>query len=127
MAAPEAKRQRRTRDAVLSSMPDLQVIVEEETFEAHTLILATVSPVFRQMLNTSMSEGLWTQVKLPGKSKEEFKEFLDILQPKTTTKLTEKNVVFLSCWADEYQVETLKTSCEEFLMKTPCNVQLGKL
>ena len=65
------------------------------------------------MLNTSMSEGLQKQVKLPGKQKDEFAEFWGILQPMISTELTKDNVAFLTRWADEYQVETLRTRCEK--------------
>ena len=42
----------------------------------------------------------------------------------TNTKITEENVVLLTRWADEYQVELLRTSCEEFLMKSvPVDVE----
>merc|ERR1712050_722184 len=35
----------------------------------------------------------------------------------TITELTKENVTFLSKWADEYQVETLKNKCEDYLIK----------
>ena len=60
-----------------------------------------------------MSEGLQKQVKLPGKQKDEFAEFWGILQPMISTELTKDNVAFLTRWADEYQVETLRTRCEK--------------
>ena len=69
MEGPTAKRQRTKREAVISSESDLQIIVEDETFRVHSLILKMVSPVFLQMLTSDMCEGLQKQVTLTGKKK----------------------------------------------------------
>jgi len=96
--------------------PDLRIVVENEVVDVHSLILVMVSPVFRTMLAADMSEKESKQIVLPDKSANEFRTFWDILQPLTATKVTTKNAVFLSKWASEYQIDSLKRSCEEFML-----------
>ena len=100
-----------------SVKPDLQVIVEDETFEVHSLLLMLASPVFNNMLMAGMDEGFRKVVTLPGKKKSEFISFWKSLQPLSTESLTPENAIFLTAWADECQVDVLKARCEEYLVK----------
>ena len=95
---------------------DLTVMVEDEAFPVHYLLLVLVSPVFGRMLATNMTEKQQKTITLTGKKKSEFKAFWDIIQPMTTTTVTKENVCFLSIWANEYQVDTLKDRCETLMM-----------
>ena len=101
--------------------PDLRVKPEEDAGEdeecvVHSLILMLASPVFRQMLMTTMGEQKRGEVRLPGKSKAEFLDFYASMQPFASVRFTDESAVYLSRWADEYQVSALKDLCEDYMM-----------
>ena len=73
----------------------------------HSLVLMVNSPVFRRMLETDMDERHTGEIKLPGKSRAEFLDFVDSLQIATQSPLTADSATYLSRWADEYQVDAL--------------------
>ncbi|CAE8615494.1 unnamed protein product [Polarella glacialis] len=100
----------------LCSGGDLSVHVEGAILVVHSLILALASPVFKAMLGSGMQEGLGKEIFLKGKSKEEFVHFWRLLQPGNFEPVTQENVHCLLRWADEYQVEGLKSRCEEHLV-----------
>mmetsp|Transcript_4776 Transcript_4776/g.8203 ORF Transcript_4776/g.8203 Transcript_4776/m.8203 type:complete len:259 (+) Transcript_4776:138-914(+) len=108
---PPAKRMR-TDDAG----HDLNVIVEGETIGVHSQLLTIVSPVFKRMLNSGMTESQTKEVSLPDKKKEEFLTFMEVIQPLTDVKWTAEKAQFLARWADEYGVEALRKRCEDQLL-----------
>mmetsp|Transcript_9232 Transcript_9232/g.16626 ORF Transcript_9232/g.16626 Transcript_9232/m.16626 type:complete len:259 (+) Transcript_9232:64-840(+) len=95
---------------------DLNIIIEGETVSVHSQVLAIVSPVFLGMLNSGMIESQKQEISLPGKKKEEFVVFMEIIQPMSRVQVTTENCYFLARWADEYAVEVLKEKCEDMLM-----------
>jgi len=113
---PAAKRPRVSSASGFSADTDLQVVVEDEVFHVHSLVLMLVSPVFKNMLCGNLVESQEGKITLHEKDKEEFRVFLTAIMPASTFELTAANVEFLVRWTDEYQVEGLKTKCEEFLM-----------
>ena len=97
---------------------DVKIVVGDGEVSVHSVILILASPVFEKMLSSCMHEGSATEITLPGKKRSEFVTFYKALQLYSMEPLTEDSAVFLSCWADEYQIEALKTKCEEYLVSS---------
>ena len=97
---------------------DVKIVVGDGEVEVHSVILILASPVFEKMLSSCMHEGSATEITLPGKKRSEFVTFYKALQLYSMEPLTEDSATFLSCWADEYQIEALKTKCEEYLVSS---------
>eukprot|EP00747_Dinoflagellata_sp_TGD_P223507 gnl/TRDRNA2_/TRDRNA2_95057_c0_seq1.p1 gnl/TRDRNA2_/TRDRNA2_95057_c0~~gnl/TRDRNA2_/TRDRNA2_95057_c0_seq1.p1 ORF type:complete len:297 (-),score=39.35 gnl/TRDRNA2_/TRDRNA2_95057_c0_seq1:211-1101(-) len=120
---PNAKKRR------FSRKPDLQVVVEDETFHVHSRDLMAASEVFEQMLESDMREGEEGQITLAGKSKEEFRTLLTHLVPVRGAALpiiTEENVFVLLKWADEYQIEGLTGRCQTYLVSSVSHLPAEK-
>ena len=99
--------------------PDLKIILDDGELEVHALILELASPVFASMLCSDMKEGSENLVRLPGKIKTEFQTFYKALQLYSMEALTPSTALSLATWADEYQVEALKSKCDDFLISQP--------
>lgn len=99
--------------------PDLKIILDDGELEVHALILELASPVFASMLSSDMKEGSENLVRLPGKIKTEFQTFYKALQLYSMEALTPSTALSLAKWADEYQVEALKSKCDDFLLSQP--------
>ena len=97
--------------------PDLKIVVDDGELEVRSQILEFASPVFAKMLNSAMTEGSGTSIKLPGKNKSELEAFCNSLHICSMRPLTKENAMFLAQWADEYQIDALKNQCEEFLIE----------
>mmetsp|Transcript_11252 Transcript_11252/g.20570 ORF Transcript_11252/g.20570 Transcript_11252/m.20570 type:complete len:261 (-) Transcript_11252:122-904(-) len=110
-AQPPAKRMKMD-----ESCQDLHIEIEGETLTVHSQFLTFVSPVFRSMLSSGMTESRTKAICLPDKKKEEFVVFMEAIQPLSKLRLTPENAPFLARWADEYGVDVLKEKCEEHLM-----------
>eukprot|EP00449_Zooxanthella_nutricula_P004754 CAMPEP_0198517124 /NCGR_PEP_ID=MMETSP1462-20131121/18341_1 /TAXON_ID=1333877 /ORGANISM="Brandtodinium nutriculum, Strain RCC3387" /LENGTH=164 /DNA_ID=CAMNT_0044246675 /DNA_START=1 /DNA_END=492 /DNA_ORIENTATION=+ len=82
----------------------------------HSAVLVLASPVFETMLGSPMQEGSEDEIKLPGKTHDEFTAFYKSLHISTMEPLTPKTAMLLSRWADEYQVGSLMAKCEEYLI-----------
>eukprot|EP00434_Breviolum_minutum_P013228 symbB.v1.2.011653.t6/scaffold789.1/size230748/14 len=103
--------------------PDLKIVVDDGELDVHSLLLQLASPVFASMLNSEMQEGMTNSISLPGKTKGELEMFYKSLQVSTEEALTPEIATCLVKWADEYQIENLKTKCEQFLLSQPVNAQ----
>ena len=103
-------------DGTFSMEPDIEIHAGGEIVEAHSIILMMSSPVFRQMLTTGMSEGRCGRINLPDKSATELRCFIDSLSTVTFKELTNETAIFLSRWAEEYEVLQLKDKCEAKIM-----------
>jgi len=99
------------------SDPDLKIIVDDGEVMVHSLILMLASPVFDRMLSSSMREGSGAEARLPGKTEVEFSTFYKSLQLNTMEPLTPESATFLCRWADEYQIDALKSKCEQHLIQ----------
>jgi len=75
------------------------------------------SPVFRQMLTSGMVEEQSRTIRLPEKDAAELRCFIASLATTTFEPLTNETAIFLSRWAEEYQVQRLKDLCEEHIIK----------
>ena len=69
---------------------DLVLVVEDEKFHIHRLILSLHSPVFKAMLNTQFKEATASEIPLPGKKAGEILDFLKQLYLKETEGITRK-------------------------------------
>lgn len=101
----------------LDPEPDLRVVVDRTIFHVKSLYLTAQSPVFRQMLSSGMLEGLAEEISLPGKEAVGFELFYSFLNLSNQNVFTFDSALTLSSWADEYQVEGLKSHCDAFLAK----------
>ena len=104
-------------DGTFNMDPDIDIHVEGEIVPGHSSILMVSSPVFRQMLSTNMVEGRSGAIQLKGKNAEELRCFLASLSTATFPPLTDESAMFLSRWADEYEVGPLKAWCEKYIME----------
>ena len=119
-AATAVTMKRRSDDSAFSAFsaePDLQVQIAECIVEVHSQVLMIASAVWRNMLTNGMLEGVNGTVNLMDKDPEEFKLFYGMLHTSTVEPLTDQSAMVLSRWADEYQVEALKSICEDHLIK----------
>ena len=98
------------------SAPDLKIVVDDGELEVHSVILEYASPVFAKMLSSAMKEGSGTSIQLPGKKFTELDTFYKELQLCTMKPLTKETAIFLTHWAEEYQVDSLKDKCEAYLL-----------
>jgi hypothetical protein len=100
---------------------DLKVTFDDGTsVDAHALILVLASPVFRDLL-TDDDGGMKKELHLPGKSGDEFTTFVQALLPASLRfhDLTDEATYLVLCrWAHEYEVDALRTLCEDHLLKS---------
>ena len=90
---------------------DIVFMVENEPFHCHYSILSFCSPVFQAMFRENcFSEGRDKRTELPGKKRDVFEVFLDLLYPlvpgydmPTNRTILEKVLEY----ADEYQVQSV--------------------
>ena len=116
-----------TRSKLLADVPhDLTVRFDDgSAIEAHALILVLASPVFRELL-TNDDGGMRTEIQLAGKSSAEFLTFLQALLPASLrfNALTDEATYFVLCrWAHEFEVDALRTLCEDHLLKSVAVVE----
>ncbi|KOO32879.1 hypothetical protein Ctob_012970 [Chrysochromulina tobinii] len=104
---------------ILNVPKDLEVKFDDgQVVQAHALILVLASPVFRDLL-TDDQGSLHTKISLPGKRADEFNLFQQALLPASLrfAALTDEATFFTLCrWAHEYEVDALKTLCEDHLI-----------
>uniref|UniRef100_A0A7S2HDZ9 BTB domain-containing protein n=1 Tax=Zooxanthella nutricula TaxID=1333877 RepID=A0A7S2HDZ9_9DINO len=106
--------------ARFSIEPDVEVEVEGEAIPVHSYVLMSQSSVFHQMLSGGMCEAASGRMSLPGKNKEEFKEFLRHFECPgigDPPEIEPEVAKWLVGWADEYDVPLLKTRCEKALVE----------
>ncbi|KAL0236188.1 hypothetical protein GEMRC1_002770 [Eukaryota sp. GEM-RC1] len=105
------------------SMSDVIVTVQNDSFNAHKLILSVVSPVFHTMLNKDFKEGITGEVNIPDQDPNAFQVFLDFIY---TSKL-DCNVTLLAPLLElgqRYQVLPLVSLCLELLCDELTPVEL---
>lgn len=95
--------------------PDVHFVFGDVSVPAYSQVLMNASPVFRQMLLARMTERASGRIELPDKSKDEFEVFWGVLV--WAADVTVENCMFLSVWADEYQIEGLRSRCEDVLIQ----------
>ncbi|XP_053408974.1 BTB and MATH domain-containing protein 38-like [Mercenaria mercenaria] len=96
---------------------DLTLLVENKKLYVSKAVLGLVSPVFDRMIQSEFKEGHQTEIELPDKKLDDVKEFLRCIYPNMENDVSEKKFYTILSLADEYQVTSLKTKCEDLLMK----------
>lgn len=97
---------------------DIVLIVEGEEFHCHHTILRLSSPVFSAMFKESFKEGLEKKAELPGKERNSFIVFLNLIYPMSAgyEAPTDRKVVRKVLeYADEYQVDSVKIHIDNIL------------
>lgn len=103
---------------------DVILVVENEQFHVHRLILSLNSPVFKAMFKSQFKEATANEILLPGKKSNEMLDFLTkVYRPHHTKRelqITMENVEHLLLLSDEYQVtEPIFKPCVKFLDEEP--------
>lgn len=89
---------------------DITILVENEEFHCHSSIFKFISPVLYAMFKGNFREARERHVALPGKDKESFNLFLNLVYPMTRKYEPVLNRSVLKTvlqYADEYQVESV--------------------
>ncbi|XP_021358069.1 kelch-like protein 24 [Mizuhopecten yessoensis] len=98
------------------SMADVDIIVEDEKFPCHRLILATMSPYFKAMFHSGMVETRERSITIPGISKSAFVQVRASMYG-SDYNITADNALELLHAAALFQIIPLQEACEEFLAK----------
>lgn len=103
-------------------MSDVQIKCEDQTFDAHQVILATRSPVFRAMFQAEMKEKDSRQLVIRDLKATVIPEMLKYIYTGSCCVKDEKpdmeEVSALLEAADKYQMDVLKEMCEKVLSST---------
>ncbi|XP_057318312.1 speckle-type POZ protein B-like [Microplitis mediator] len=99
---------------------DVILVVGNEKFKAHKLILSTRSPVFSAMFTHEMKENRESEVTIPDIDPEIFNKMLEFIYTDEINNL-DADAAYLLEAADKYQLLNLKSLCEESLSKS-CSI-----
>ncbi|UJR25436.1 hypothetical protein I4U23_006783 [Adineta vaga] len=102
---------------------DIVLIVDNERFYCHRLLLSLVSPVFTRMFDGEFQEHNAQEIVLQNKTSESILELLKYIYPQFHGEITNDNLEDLLLLADEYMIEHLKQPCKDLLMKQLVNFQ----
>jgi len=98
---------------------DVILVVKDEKFHVHRLILSINSPVFKAMFKSEFKEATANEVLLPDKKANEVLDFLKQLYLQEREEITMDNVQHLLKLSDEYQVKAIFEQCVKFLENQP--------
>ena len=102
---------------------DLILVVEDEKFHVHRLILSMNSPVFKAMFKSQFKEATSKEIPLPEKKASEVLDLLKLIYFKHVIKepvvITMSNVEHLLKLSDEYEIKHVFESCVSFVEKQP--------
>ncbi|XP_078374957.1 BTB and MATH domain-containing protein 36-like isoform X1 [Oculina patagonica] len=105
---------------------DVILVVENEKFHVHRLILSMNSPMFKAMFKSEFKEATNNEIPLPDKNASEILDFIKQLYIHVERQeITLESVEHLLKLSDEYQVKVIFDSCVKFLenqLKTEGNV-----
>ncbi|XP_052789764.1 uncharacterized protein LOC128224119 [Mya arenaria] len=97
-------------------LADVTLIVEDRRIPVTKAVLELASPVFLAMFQGDLQEKEKSEIPLPGKRLPAFVKFLKCIYPNIMEKVTVENVYEVVYLANEYQVDHLKTACEQVLL-----------
>ncbi|XP_068759908.1 BTB and MATH domain-containing protein 36-like [Montipora capricornis] len=97
---------------------DLVLLVANEKFHVHRLVLILNSPVFKAMLKSDFTEARSKEITLPEKDPVEILDLLLQLYPQQGDEITMENVEHILKLADEYQMNSVLERCGSFLRIT---------
>ena len=102
---------------------DLILVVEDEKFHVHRLILSINSPVFKAMFKSQFKEATSKEIPLPEKKASEVLDLLKLIYFKHViqepVQITMLNVEHLLKLSDEYEIKHVFQSCVRFVAKQP--------
>ena len=102
---------------------DLILVVEDEKFHVHRLILSMNSPVFKAMFKSQFKEATSEEIPLPEKKASEVLDLLKLIYFKHViqepVEITMLNVEHLLKLSDEYEIKHVFESCVSFVEKQP--------
>ena len=102
---------------------DLILVVEDEKFHVHRLILSMNSPVFKAMFKSQFKEATSKEIPLPEKKASEVLDLLKLIYFKHViqepVEITMLNVEHLLKLSDEYEIKHVFESCVSFVVKQP--------
>ena len=115
----KAKKSLETPEAKPFSRPwkssDLVLKVADREFHVHRAVLILSSPVFEAMLSSNFKERSAKEIPLPGKDASELEQMLQGIYPDRDLRMSKENCLALLKLSTEYQIDRLKTRCEEYL------------
>ena len=98
---------------------DLILVVEDEKFHVHRLILSMNSPVFKAMFKSQFKEATANEILLPEKKASEILDILKRVYSKQfieePVEITVENVEHLLKLSDEYQIKHIFDACINFV------------
>ena len=94
---------------------DLVLKVEHTDFHVHRAVLMVSSPVFEKMLSSDFKEKSAKEIPLPGKNPVEIEQLLQCIYPDQDLWIFKGNCLSLLKLSTEYQIDRVKTRCEEYL------------
>lgn len=97
---------------------DLVLLVANEKFHVHRLVLILNSPVFKAMLKSDFTQARSKEITLPEKDPVEVLDLLLQLYPQQGEDITMENVGHILKLADEYQINSVIERCGSFLRIT---------
>ncbi|PFX33782.1 Kelch-like protein 22 [Stylophora pistillata] len=98
---------------------DVILVVEDEMFHVHRLILSMNSPVFKTTFISAFKEPSSNEISLPGKKADKVLDFLKQLHVEKREEITMNNVEHLFKLSDEYRVKGIFNQCVKFLETEP--------
>ncbi len=103
-------------DPQLSQLSDVVIIVEGCRFPAHRAVLAAASNVFKAMFTNEMKETAMNEVELKGLSARSWRMALQYIYTAQVDIADEASALLLLESARMYQLETLESFVEKFLI-----------
>ncbi|XP_073247076.1 uncharacterized protein [Porites lutea] len=102
---------------------DLILVVEDEKFHVHRLIMSMNSPVFKAMFKSQFKEATANEILLPEKKASEILDLLKRVYSKQfieePVEIIEENVEHLLKLSDEYQIKHIFDACINFVETHP--------
>ena len=94
---------------------DLILKVADREFHVHRAVLILCSPVFEASLSSNFEGKSVKEIPLPGKEATEIEQMLQSIYPDQDLQISKENCLALLKLSTEYQIDRLKTRCEEYL------------
>ena len=94
---------------------DLILKVTDREFHVHRAVLILCSPVFEASLSSNFEGKSVKEILLPGKEATEIEQMLQSIYPDQDLQISKENCLALLKLSTEYQIDRLKTRCEEYL------------